>query len=299
MGMRAGELLRRVKLIVWTEAGDGNPSATLTVYPSGGSSTYRDAWLARCAIWQYVTDSFILKIDQPDNYYGKLDDASAGFCRGQRIPGMPGVRRIIPGCAVSAFTGPAAPDSIEDAADYQNLAAAILDLTQAAGTTECFLDWESALKSGTLDYWTTQTAYDGAAFEGAMGDNFKDQDGLIHYPSRIGDYNGVDVLNRIRVRMNPRYIAFWPNSPDDFTAAKATDEQNLRGLASKYVFPNISLYKTPASASVQAFQFNLFEYALKSALMRNADTPEVTLYVPMSNFEAMAQRVKEIYDTVL
>lgn len=132
-----------------------------------------------------------------------------------------------------------------------------------------------------------------------MGDNFVSYDGLIHYPSRIGDLNGVAILDTIRVQMNPRYVMFWPNSLNDFTEAKATDERNLRALAGKYVFPNVSVYKSQSSVSLQTFQFNLFAYALKSALIRNADTPEVTLYVAMSNLEAMAQRVRDIYDTLL
>jgi hypothetical protein len=300
--MTPRKALRRVKIIVWTEGGSGNPAANVPyIWPSGATGvSYRTAWLNGLAYWQEVTDTVILKIDTPDTYYNSaFNDVTNGFCRGQHVPGRPKIRKIIPGLKVSTYLGAAAAGTIYSAANVVSMSGGVTKLTVSAGVNECLLDWESALYNTATGFnWWTEATYDNAQFDTALiAGGIRDKADCIHYPSRIDETNGVAILNTIRARLNPRYIMFWPNSLGDFTDTRTINERSLRDLSGKYVLPNLSVYKSDQDH--YSLEFNLFEYALKPALLRSADTPYVTFYVPMSNFEFVGQRVLEFYDNLL
>jgi hypothetical protein len=214
------------------------------------------------------------------------------------VSGRPKIRKIIPGLKVAAYLGEAAAGTIYNAPGNSTMWLGMERLMGNAGVRECLLDWESALYNKVSGFnWWTEGTYDANQFYNAATLGVRDRPDLIYYPSLIYETNGVSILTTIRRQLNPRFIMFWPNSLGDFTAANTLDERSLRELSGRYVLPNLSVFKS--DQDVYSFEFNLFEYALKSALLRSADTPYVTLYVPMSNFEFVGQRVLEFYDNLL
>lgn len=319
-------LLRRVHLLPWADLAGNSYGTSLKRLPDGQNSDFGTEWLAGCAIWQDVTDTVALTVQDPESQANNFDGSYPNhFCAGQSVDGAPGVRRVIPGFKAHEYTKPASaghgdwPDytgllfdstAYGDTSTPGTMAYGADVICDTAGIRECLIDWESAFRHVAeinpgvfreYNFWiNAYRMYSDAGFSSALGTRLSDTGiDFLHYPSRPGDSpNGEAICTTLADRVNPRFIANWPNSQGQFTNINRTAEEILlREISEKYVFPWISPWVATAPASViEPLKFVDF---LAKCQTRDAPVTEVVMFVPMSNWVYTATIIRDAYAALL